>query len=76
MHHEASAAEHQVDPVQDGYETSCVMEFLFHEIWKWFQKMKIPKDFLSGWCNQTASESELYFCLFDPWFKLVSPRHE
>ena len=78
MHHEASAAtprcsiaEHQDAPAQEGHETSWVMKFLFHEICKWFQKMEIPKDFPSGWCNQTASESELCFYWFDPWFKLV-----
>ena len=45
--------------------------FCFMKICKWFQKTEIPKDFSSEWCNQKASESELYFCWFDPWFKLV-----
>ena len=70
-HLDAPTTEHQVAPAQEGHETSWVMKFIFYEICKWFQKTEISKDFPFGWCNQTASESELYFCWFDPWFKLV-----
>ena len=38
-----------------------VMKFLFHEIFKWFQKTETPKDFTFGWCNQKPQKVNYIF---------------